>query len=465
MCFVNNYNTLKMKEIKIMRLISNSQVPLFNQWSDHTFSNELRDISEILDDLPEINHWVYNDLTKNLNFDFCGPTALTAEQVLRAAIIKQQNSWTYETLSLQCVDSAMTKSFLRLQEGQKISKSCLHENIVKIAAKTWSAINDHIVQYAADKGYEKGRTIRMDATVVKSNIHPPTDSSLIFDCIRVSVNSLKTIRKKLNKKWYLSVSVKESKQLLLQILSAKNQRERKIFYRLLLKKARDLKSDLKRLKDRLDKVADKAAKQVNNLLKIYDLLPAIIEQTSKRVIKGKYVSSNEKIVSIFEDHTDIIVKGRREAEFGHKTYLTAGKTGLVLDCQIVRGNPSDATLFEEILSKQNEIFGRVPRQTTADGGFASKENLRKAQSMGVKDICFSKRCGLKKEDMTKSIWVFEKLRNFRAGIEGVISVLKRSFGCAKASWKGFDGFRSYVQSSIAAYNLTLLARIRLNPNQ
>ena len=82
--------------------------------------------------------------------------------------------------------------------------------------------------------------------------------------------------------------------------------------------------------------------------------------------------------------------------------------------------------------------------------------------MGVKDVCFSKRCGLKKEDMTKSVWVFEKLRNLRAGIEGVISVLKRAFGCFKANWKGYDGFQAYVQSSIAAYNLTLLARIHLN---
>ena len=268
----------------------------------------------------------------------------------------------------------------------------------------------------------------------------------------------------MNKKWYLSVPIKDTKKMMLGIQTARNQEERKAHYRKLLREARALKADLKVLRNRLEKARTrgKLARQIDNLFKIDQILPCIIKQAQMRVIQGKYVSSNKKVVSIFEDHTDIIVKGRREVEFGHKTYITAGKSGLVLDCQVFKGNPSDASIFAPLLEKQMDIFGRVPRQSTADGGFASKDNLQLAKSMGVKDVCFSKRCGLKKEDMTKSVWVFEKLRNLRAGIEGVISVLKRAFGCFKANWKGYDGFQAYVQSSIAAYNLTLLARIHLN---
>jgi len=109
------------------------------------------------------------------------------------------------------------------------------------------------------------------------------------------------------------------------------------------------------------------------------LLPQILLQTKSRVLDGKYVPSNEKVVSIFEGHTDIIVKGRREVEFGHKVFLTAGKTGLILDCKVAEGNPSDSAQFQTMIKRQIEVFGRSPRQTTADGGFASKKNVEEAK--------------------------------------------------------------------------------------
>ena len=146
------------------------------------------------------------------------------------------------------------------------------------------------------------------------------------------------------------------------------------------------------------------------------------------MLKGKKLPPEEKIVSIFEPHTDIIKKGQREVQFGHKVFLTAGESQLVLDCRIEDGNPSDTALFMDLLEY-------------------------------VKDVCFSKPCGLKIEEMVKSRWVFEKLRNFRAGIEGIISVLKRAFGMAKAMWSGRRGFHSYVKSAVVAYNLATIARL------
>ena len=139
----------------------------------------------------------------------------------------------------------------------------------------------------------------------------------------------------------------------------------------------------------------------------------------------------------------------------------SGKSGLVLDCQLVQGNPCDTEFFIDLIERQKEIFGRAPRQTTADGCFASEDNLYDAKELGVKDVCFSKTCGLPVEEMCKSDWVFQKLRNFRAGIEGVISVLKRAFGLGRAMRKGVKGFGAYVHSAVAAYNLATLARIRL----
>jgi len=134
-----------------MRHLFDPQVPLFNQWSDHRFSHELREISSILDELPEILHWVQRDICGDQVNEFRGSVGLTIEQIFRAAILKQQNSWSYEMLSLQCVDSMMTKSFLRLPDGKLVSKSCWQANIPRITDGIWLKINDHIAQYAADK--------------------------------------------------------------------------------------------------------------------------------------------------------------------------------------------------------------------------------------------------------------------------------------------------------------------------
>jgi len=197
---------------------------------------------------------------------------------------------------------------------------------------------------------------------------------------------------------------------------------------------------------------------VEDLQRANKCLPTIISQTERRVIGGETVPAEEKIVSIFEDHADIIVKGRRDIEYGHKVFITAGKSGLVTDCQIVHGNPSDTEFFLDLVSKQKELYGKAPRQVAADGGFSSEDNLYDAKEMGVQDVCFSKAPGVEIEEMTKSECVYRKLRKFRAGIEGVISVLKRAFNMDRVTWKGAKGFGAAVYSAVVAYNLTLLSR-------
>jgi IS5 family transposase len=168
------------------------------------------------------------------------------------------------------------------------------------------------------------------------------------------------------------------------------------------------------------------------------------------------------VVSFFEDHTDIIVKKRRETEFGHKIFLTGGVSTMILDCLILRGNPADSEQYIPVLERLKESQGRMPRQVSADGGFASKDNLAYAKGNGVKDAVFAKKRGLSVLDMAKSTWVYKVLRNFRAGIEAGISTLKRAFGLDRCTWKGWEGFGRYVWSSIVSYNLLVLARTKLN---
>ena len=165
---------------------------------------------------------------------------------------------------------------------------------------------------------------------------------------------------------------------------------------------------------------------------------------------GETVAANEKIVSLFEPHTDIIVKGSRQVEYGHKLNLTTGRSGLILDLVIEAGNPADSERFLPMLERHIALYGEAPRQAAADGGYASRLKLSQAKALGVRDLAFHKKAGLRIKDMVKSNWVYRKLRNFRAGIESGISCLKRAFGLARCIWRGLDHFRASVWSSAVA---------------
>ncbi len=168
--------------------------------------------------------------------------------------------------------------------------------------------------------------------------------------------------------------------------------------------------------------------------------------------------ATEKLVSIFEPHTDIIVKDRRDTFYGHKICLTTGASGLVLDVVVESGNPSDSTLARKMVERVGAVLGRFPKQVTFDGGFSSKANVQEIKELGATDVVFSKHVGLEVTEMAKSTWVFRKLRNFRAGIEAGISFLKRTFGLSRCHWRGFDSFGAYVWGSVLSCNLLVVAR-------
>jgi IS5 family transposase len=190
------------------------------------------------------------------------------------------------------------------------------------------------------------------------------------------------------------------------------------------------------------------------------LIAQIIEQSERRVLRGEVVPAQEKLVSLFEAHADIIVKGSREPCYGHKLNLTSGRSGLILDVVIETGNPADSERFLPMLDRHIAFYGSPPRQTAADGGYATRDNLDQAKARGVADVAFHKKRGLSIEDMVRSRWVYRRLRSFRAGIEAGISCLKRAYGLARSSWRGLEHFKAYIWSSVVAYNLTLLARLK-----
>ena len=194
------------------------------------------------------------------------------------------------------------------------------------------------------------------------------------------------------------------------------------------------------------------------------LLPRVaqvIDQTTRRVLQGEAVPADEKLVSLFEAHADVLVKDRRDTYYGHKIFLTTGRSGLILDCAIPKGNPGDVSWAVPLVRRVERVVGHAPHQVSLDGAFASRDNLANIKARGVTDVCFAKKRGLAILDMVRSQWVYDKLRRFRAGIESGISLLKRVFGLTRCVWKGAAGFHAYVRTAVLAANLLLLARARL----
>lgn len=449
-----------------MRKKNQKQMPLMITGIDHPHATELESISQILDENPIINEMVWQDLTQNLKNPGVGANGMTAEQVIRAAIIKQTEEFSYEDLTFHLLDSVCYRSFCRIGFADKgFKKSSLCNNIKAISPETWEDVNRILVAYGVDKKIEKGRESRIDCTVVSSNIHEPTDASLLWDCVRVLTRKLDQINEQFEDlNIPFSDHTKRAKRRMLGVMNAKNKKARKKQYQDLLKITGKTVNYAKAAVSLLETSSFKhpslrAARSIADELKEnIDLTYRVIDQTIRRVINGEAVPASEKVVSIFEPHTDIIVKDRRETYYGHKVCLTGGASNLITDCLIVEGNPKDSTLMDRMLDRHEQIYGYCPLKVALDGGFASQKNLAFAKGKGIKDVCFAKKRGLEVEDMCRSHYVYKRLRRFRAGIESGISWIKRCFGFARCTWKSLRSFKSYVWASIVSANLLTLAR-------
>jgi len=185
--------------------------------------------------------------------------------------------------------------------------------------------------------------------------------------------------------------------------------------------------------------------------RVYDI-------TKRKELLGEKVPNGEKIFSVYEHHTDIIVKGGREVEFGHKVQLAGGKSNLLLDCMVLDGNPADTALYQTGIDRIKEMYGHVPRDMAVDGGYASKENLQYAKEAGIQNIVFNKVVGSLTSQAT-SKKMETRLKKWRSGIEAVISNYKRSFSMRICNWKGIERFKAKVLWSAIAYNIKVLTRL------
>lgn len=442
-----------------MRITYNPQRSLFEQFATHDLGRELSAISHWLDENPEVLELASKDLIR-VNSKHVGCKGLTVENVLRCALLKQHRQLSYEALAFHLEDSQSFHTFARLN-GKKPKRSCLHKTISLITAETWEKINSVLLGTSAIKGIEEGKQVRIDSTVIESNIHYPTDSSLLNDGVRVmfrllneakSFSGVGTIE--------FSHRTRRAKNLSRRILNARKKKQRR-YYRELIRVTEETVLYLQQAREKTESCQSHSYEMMSWLSEVDNFLPLIlqvIDQTKRRILQGEKVPAQEKLVSLFEPHTDIIAKSHRKITFGHKVNITTGKSNLILDVVIEKGNPADSERFIPMLKRQAAIYNGYPEKTAADGGYASLSNLSEAKMLGIKDVAFHKKRGIHVEAMVKSQWVYRQLKNFRAGIEANISCLKRAYGLTRCFWKGFEKFCAYVWSSVLAYNLSVFAR-------
>jgi IS5 family transposase len=439
---------------------------------DNQKAKEFAAVSRILDQNKIIYEMALKDLTGNVKKKKkeAGANGMTAEQVVCAAIIRHTEGYSYEDLAFHLADSRSYRNFLKIGiTGKGFKKSALSNNIKALSPDTWEEINNVVLGYAEKEGIEKGRKARFDCTVVNSNIHAPTDSTLLWDSVRVLARIMAKAKEELPGLLFpFQDHTRQAKRRMVGIMNAKSKTDRNKKYMNLLKVTRRIiryaRTAIPELQiyigDSLQQmiVAQGCSQELEHYLK---QALQVVEQTERRVVKGEKVPASEKIFSIFEPHTDIIIKDRRDTFYGHKICLASGASNLILDCQVLEGNPADSTLSDQMLDRQKDIYDRYPAKTAFDGGFASKSNLNSAKAKGIKDVCFSKGKGMAEEDMCRSVWVFKSLRKFRAGIESGISWLKRCFGMWRCRWKGLSSFKSYAWSAVVSANLLTIARKQL----
>jgi IS5 family transposase len=453
-----------------MRTRTQQQLYFKPQSPEIEFSLELAETNRILEELPEYQELldrVLEDLGVSKDSQKRGRPGMTAEQVLRSLLVKSRLQVSYRSLSRLTKDSLSVREFLKIDPfGKGLNYKVLQNNIKMISESTVVYLHESLKKQALTTGFEDGLQIRTDATTTESNIHHPTDSSLLHDCIRV----LSRCMTYLNERHLVALDFcnhyRSSKNKLFVINNTRSgsKKNRKCYLELI----RLCRRTIKYSKDSLPVIEEHLrVGYIDDLVgflalkceleRTVVLAETVLDVAHRRVVNGEKVSSSDKIVSIFEPHTDIIVKGGRNVVFGHKTTLTTGQSGLILDVMVHEGNPADSTILPAALDRHKAFYGTAPETAAFDGCYYSKDNYELLEDEGVKNICFSKGKGANQSRLKKY------LRGFRAGIEATVSTLKRMFGWTRIFDKGKESFVKAIKIGAVAFNLFLLSRQKLAP--
>jgi len=440
-----------------MRLNRTAQPSIFQpEEVVHPLGAHLERASAWLDEHPELLDMISRCGAGSAS---CGRRGLTCETILRCAVLIHLMGYSYRELEFMLVDSASTKRFARIDPLHPPKKSALQSAVGAIDAATWEAINRVLVQDAKQQGIESATQVRIDSTVTDADILEPSDSRLLFDGVRVLTGLLRQARQRLAQVSFRD-HCRAAKRRDREIGSQRDATRRASTYRRMLRLVEQTVGYAQNALVQVERVSEPWAESWCAETRSYlALIKRVVQQTERRVFDGEKVPAAEKVVSLFEPHADIIVKGGRRTHYGHKINLSTGRSALVLDVVVEDGNPADSERCLPMLERHVETYGEPPQRAAFDGGYASRENLDDAKKLGVEHVMFHKKRGMEQTEMTRSAWIYGELRRFRAGVEAGISYLKRCFGLDRCRWSGRERFHAYVHSAVFAHNLMRLARL------
>lgn len=453
-----------------MRIRTQKQLYFKQQSEEFKKSDILVGISDSLESLSnygEILDEVLSDLGGVKTKSKSGRSGMSAEQVLRSLIVKTLEEYSYRDLEHASNDSISVRNFLKLNPFEKgFNFKTFQSNIKLLKEETIDLVNESIKSFLLSEKIDDGSSIRTDAFATESNIHYPTDSNLMNDSIRVLSRIMTYTYEDIGVPIVFQNHYKASKKKSFNINNNKSAKKRKKWNLELIRLTRKTliyaRSSLAIMENynKCEDIKKYVVLQglIADLKRYIPFVVKVIDQAHRRIVQGESVPADEKLFSIFEDHTDIISKGSRDIVFGHKNTITTGKSGLVLDVEIHEGNPADSTIVESVINRHKDFYKKAPENSVFDGCYSSTDNREFAAKEGIKNVCFSKET---EEESSCSRLIRKMLRCFRAGIESTVSMLKRMFGLTRVMSKGFESFKVAVKSGVMTYNLFMLSRMRL----
>ena len=422
-------------------------------------------LSEVLDANPELLTRAHGDWARLLSTSPEGRSGYTSEQLLRALLVMFLEGDSYRDVVIRIDTSEFLRHFVRLGWKATMDFTFLSKALGALSAETLATMNQVVATYAVATGQISGEKERLDSTVYETNIHYPTDSSLLWDSFRTLTRHLRQIQKGfpvlgLDHRFH-EQKVKKLATFIARHASSKRKRtvrQVKRHYRLLIARVRWIHEVGQAVLAQLQTLGETAA----DLTHYLPLVEQIISQADQRVLQGLQVPADQKLYSLFEEHTELLQRGkaRKPIEFGHKVLLAQTAEKFIHHYQVLPQRREDGELLAPALEAHQQLFGRYPDVLAADKGFyQSMEQIHSLQTT-IRTVSIAKK-GRRtaQEEERETAEAFVEGQRFRAGVEGSISVLKRAFKLGCCLFKGFTHYATSVGLAVLCHNLVLLTRL------
>jgi len=430
-------------------------------------------IDQRLDD-EALYQLIRNDLAKRFpQTEVTGRNSTPVEVVLRMLAIKRLYRLSYEQTEYQVRDSLVLRQFCRVYLNRVPDDTTLIRWAGLIQPETLEQFNQHLTELATQLKVTQGRKLRTDGTVVETNIHPPSDSSLLCDSVKVLGRALRRAKAVLAGETELAQEtfrnrIRSVRRLARQVGEAMRrggavaETQGKAAYKKLLRATRATIQQAEQVAAVLKaQASQKTDKLTETFATFLPRTKQVVAQTERRIFQHEKVPASEKIVSIFEPHTDIVRrnKAHKPTEYGHKVWLDEVDGGIVTRWEVLEGNPNDDRQWLPSLDHHIQRFGRAPQQASADRGVHSPNNEQIAKDKGVQRVILPQpgRRSQARQTYERQPW-FVRGRKWHVGIEGRISVLKRRYELHRCRDHGEDAFDKWIGWGVIAANLITIGR-------